>query len=476
MKKLLLAVVAVAAMESFGMDYDTWAMESNVSPFTATSRCWRVTLSTNGNVAPDITAIESLPDNPDPSTLDSAGLLGMLLKSGYPIKKLQFRSTTGDAVSGIKTIILSENTYPEGLELRGLTALTDIRTTSDKYPHEISVNKLSQEYAFQNLKVTGAYVFKDLTASIGKGVFYGSCFSDVRLKGSFSGFSSTMTFQNCTNLSYFAAESTLPLTTLCAETAFNNTKLEYVYFPNVQALGKSAFAGNSNLKEVILPSVTSFGTETGIGSCANLWNVVFGTTEPMVISGKNARNSFGSADNPRMVFNTKVKPTFSGSNYFLLDAVPKLVVYVRKEADWKSVNDPTHCAVVEQSGDKYYWRSGSGVTSWQHELRFMDTAVKLNVQTNGVTVFTTILPGMSGEDAVYTMPKTMVLPPEAKISSVQSLTPGVSAVRSADKQGISVTVPAALFPTPDDNETKDLEVNVSFTPLFGDSGLAITIK
>lgn len=476
MKRLMLSIAAVAAMESFGMDYDTWAMESRTSPFTATSRCWRVTLSTDGNVAPDITAIESLPDNPDPSTLDSAGLLGMLLKANFPIKKLQFRSTTGDAVSGIKTIILSENTYPEGLELRGLTALTEIRTTSDKYPHEISVNKLSQEYAFENLKVTGAYVFKDLTTSIGKGVFKGSCFSDVRLKGSFSGFSSTMTFQNCTNLSYFAAESTSSLTALCTETAFSNTKLEYVYFPEVQTLGKSALMANPSLKEVILPSVTLFGAETGIGGCANLWNVVFGTTEQMTISGKNARSSFGSADNPRMIFNTKVKPTFSGSNYFLVDAATKLVVYVRKEAEWKSVNDSTHYAVVEESGGRYYWRSGTGVTGGQHELRFMDTAVKLNVQMNGVTVFTTILPGMSGEDAAYTVPKLMLLPPEAKMSSVQSLTEGVMAAISSDKQGIAVTVPATLFPDPSDSETKDLEVNVSVAQLFGEPGLTIIFR
>jgi len=118
-KHILLSVASLGlALQSFGLEYDAWAMESNVSPYTATSRYWRVTFNGNGSSSPLITDIESLPGNPDPSTFDSVGLLGMQLKSGVRLSSLMIENpAVSESVSGITTVILSETTYAQ-LELK----------------------------------------------------------------------------------------------------------------------------------------------------------------------------------------------------------------------------------------------------------------------------------------------------------------------------------------------------------------------
>lgn len=473
MKAFLSILVILASVCSLRAD---WAMESMTSPYTATNDHWRVTLSKIDNTNPNITNVSSLPGNPDPSTLDVEGLFNMPMKDSEPSHRmnvLTMSSTDGD-VGSITTVIVATNTY-SSMRLSSLSNLADLRTKSEENPYLIRVSSLP-EYAFLNTKLASVNEF--VVGSVGKQAFRNTKVGEFILRGNFSSFASSGTFQECPNLTNLMLYTSSPFTAI-KNSDFNSSGMTFAYFPDVTSIDTSAFNGCGSLTDAVFPSVTSFGSETAFGSCSKLENVVFGTTNQITISGKNFRSSFGSAVDPKVIINTKVTPVFAGSLFFFVDANAKMKLHVRKEAGWKTVNDYTHCAVVEESDGKYYFRSGVGATSWQKEMVFMDIAINLNVQMGGDTVFKTIISAKPDVGSEYTMPRLMILPPGVKIRHVQSDTAGVTASIVGDGDGVHVSIPASIYPTPDENETKDLVVNVSFDTSdepVSKSGLVIIVR
>ena len=221
---------------------------------------------------------------------------------------------------------------------------------------------------------------------------------------------------------------------------------DIVNLPNCTSLGNYAFR-HTGFPFVNLMSVTSVGSAM-FASCASLDRLVFGSeTAPTFTyvnnKGELFQSAFGSVSAPVVIWNAKTAPTSLRKESFLYVTDNKVTNYVRKEATgWATFAENIKQKFVS-----------------------MDTAFKVNLRLDNKVVMTTLMPGVSGENSVWTIPAGWFLEPgktfgEGTVKDASgTVIDGASAIPDGTGLNLTITLPASRVASVD-GTTQDDEVFV----------------
>ena len=244
--------------------------------------------------------------------------------------------------------------------------------------------------------------------------------------------------------------------------------LKWVYFPELTDMfGGSAFSECLDLRDAYLPSVTNVAA-TSFSSNESLTNLVLGGESIAFAGQKTFNNAFASDCGVRVLWNAKTKPDLSAASGWLLNGHSKDIThFVRKEADWTTLQDSSHGMYVATNPSGVLVLSSSdsanNIKNSKNLVKMMDSVVTINFYEGEDLIFKTMLPGMIGEDAGYTLRSEIPYVAPTVFATASADVPGVVA-RVADKgANLEITVPASVLPAADESETQDLTVNISVT-------------
>ena len=303
------------------------------------------------------------------------------------------------------------------------------------------------------------------------------------------------TFAECPNLTGIIS---VPLATFLGNSTFNKTPmtglradslnagnqgdglsdcdgLTFISLPSMTCVASYMLRYCDNLAIANFPVVTSFYGNEALAQCPNLKYVVFGSEDALAMKGKTFYNSFKNHDGT-VVWNTKTVPTFTNGDY-TFESCGTVVNYVRKEAGWAALNDSSHKAVVEDVDGTLYFRRASGNTSNQEVVRPMDTVIALTLTRNGDSVLETLVPGVDGEAATFTVNAFDIFPTGTSFNEATPDVDGVTAQITNGGQTLVITVPASVQPAPSDSETKEMSLGVAVVAgSQSDCNVTVTIK
>lgn len=253
-----------------------------------------------------------------------------------------------------------------------------------------------------------------------------------------------------------------------------------VDLPNCASVGEYSFR-DTGIPFVNLMSVTSLGKYC-FYECKGLSRVVFGAESFASMIGTDilSGNAFNQASDASVIWNCKTLPTFNGPCFRDLGKETKRITnYVRKEANW-FVENMASRPYVKNDGEEwclYDWNN----KSVRQPLVAMDTVFKVNLRLGGEVVSTTLMPGVAGEDSVWTISADWFLPPGAtygtgSVKDVDgTVIPGASATPMDSGKKLSITLPQSLVLT-DASTTLESEVFVDLAAIQNeDSHVTVTI-
>ena len=221
---------------------------------------------------------------------------------------------------------------------------------------------------------------------------------------------------------------------------------DIVDLPNCTSLGNYAFR-HTGFPFVNLMSVTSVGSAM-FANCASLDRLVFGSeTAPTFTyvnnKGELFQSAFGSVSAPVIIWNAKTAPASLRNESFLYVTDNKVTNYVRKEATgWASIAENIKQNFVS-----------------------MDTAFKVNLRLGDKVVLTTLMPGVSGENSVWTIPASWFLAAGQTFAegmvrdSTDVLISGASAIPDSSGLNLTITLPSSRVVSVD-GTTQEAEVFV----------------
>ena len=252
--------------------------------------------------------------------------------------------------------------------------------------------------------------------------------------------------------------------------------LTFISLPAMTCVASCMLRYCDNLAIANFPVVTSFYGNEALAQCPNLKYVVFGSEDALAMKGKTFYNSFKNHDGA-VVWNTKTVPTFTDTGNYTFESCGTVVNYVRKEAGWAGLNDSSHKAVVEDVDGTLYFRRASGNTSNQEVVRPMDTVIALTLTRNGDSVLETLVPGVDGEAATFTVNAFDIFPTGTSFNEATPDVDGVTAQITNGGQTLVITVPASVQPAPSDSETKEMSLGVAVVAgSQSDCNVSVTIK
>lgn len=244
--------------------------------------------------------------------------------------------------------------------------------------------------------------------------------------------------------------------------------LKWAYFPELTDMfGASAFASCLDLRDIYLPSVTNVAASS-FSSCSSITNLVLGGESIVFIGQKAFENAFASDQDVRILWNAKTKPDLSAASGWLLNGHSKDIKhFVRKEADWTTLQDSSHGMYVATNPSGVLVVSSSdnanNIKNSKNLVKMMDSVVTINFYEGEDLIFKTMLPGMSGEDTGYTLRPEIPYVAPTVFATASADVPGVVANVIDGGKNLEITVPASVLPAADESETQDLTVNISVT-------------
>ena len=220
---------------------------------------------------------------------------------------------------------------------------------------------------------------------------------------------------------------------------------DFIDLPKCTTIGNFSFR-NTGVPFANLMSVTSIGAGL-FAQCASLERVVFGSEDQPTLAydskGGLFQSAFGSATSPVVIWNAKTAPASLPENGFSASSNYKFTNYVRKEATgWSSLT----------SGVKQNFVS-------------MDTVFTVHLRLDGETVITTLMPGVSGENSVWTIPASWFLGAgktfgEGAVKNASEVAiDGATALPDGTGLNLTITLPSSLVQSVA-GTTQDIEVFV----------------
>lgn len=429
MKKYLSSVLAAAIsallLTPASAEHE-WGIDKSTATWGLSNDLWRVDGSFNNNCL-SISTITPTASNPDPTTLDISGLHGFIYNS-KPLNQIQCWANS-PTCAGIKSLVISDQTYTSFVCRNSqMPDLEEVRTTNADFPHRFSINTLAQG-ALNCSKLEGDYEFVDVS-SIVKEAFNGVNASSFKLSGSFSKLETKTFFMShkiksvdlvtsgvITSLPDYLAgdwgDKSAPADPVqLASFTLNGAPLlrassivsigqhsmphcamltDIIDLPYCTSIGNYGLRGNSSIPFVNLMGVTTL-SRAALREFASADRVVLGDKGPLTIGIELFYGSFVNSLSPSVIWNSTTVPSGSivestfggiGDNH--------LTNYVRKEAraGWDS-------ALASQPKIKQNFVS-------------MDTVFKVNLRLGDQVVMTTLMPGVSGENSVWTIPASWFL-------------------------------------------------------------------
>ena len=485
MKKRFLAflVAVLGITSSFPLFAEhEWGIDKSTATWGLSNDLWRVDGSFNNNCL-SISTVTPTASNPDPTTLDISGLHGFTY-NGKPLNQIQCWNNS-PTCAGIKSLVISDQTYTSFVCRNSqMPDLEEVRTPNADYPHRFSINTLAQG-ALNCQKLEGDYEFVDVT-SIVKEAFNGIKASSFRLSGSFSKLETKTFFAShkiksidlvtsgvITSLpEYFAGDwgnqnppaDPVQLTSFTLNgasilrsssiTSIANQSMPHcasltdiIDLPNCTSIGEYALRGNSSIPFVNLMGVTSL-SRNALRGFASAGRIVLGSKATVTLGVDQFYGSFVNSSNPSIVWNSESVPSGSiAESTFGGIGDNRLTNYVRKEAraGWDS-------ALASQPKIKQNFVS-------------MDTVFKVNLRLDDKVVMTTLMPGVSGEDSVWTIQAGWFLEPgktfgEGTVTDASgTVVDGASATPDGTGLNLTITLPASRVASVD-GTTQDDEVFV----------------
>lgn len=474
MKKLLLAVVALCAMSILpAFAEHEWSDNGNVIE----NDLWTLNASWSSGT---LTLNGATPKDGSLTTLDVSemNIGGTALNS--------INSWQGKNIQTVKKLIIPSQLNNLTTEGSAIPSLEEVCTSDGG--HEFSVKNWGKSI-FNNTKLAGDYVVNGIAtfgaANNGNGAFY-NCplLNSLEFNGTYSAI-----YQNVAFLSYglksisFNTTGTITeipssvyghygdqsssstpcqLTSLtlngkpmlrCADIVKVGSSViphaslytDIVDLPNCGTVGDFAFR-NTGVPFANLMSVTSIGA--GIfANCGPLERVVFGSESQPTLAyhqkGGLFQGAFGSTTAPVVIWNAKTAPASLPENGFWASSNYKFTNYIRKEATgWASL-----------------------ISGVKQNFVSMDTAFKVNLRLDDKVVMTTLMPGVSGEDSVWTIQAGWFLEPGKTfgVGTVKdasgTVIDGASATPDGTGLNLTITLPASRVASVD-GTTQDDEVFV----------------
>lgn len=434
---------------------------------------------------------------PKVAGLTELDVSGMVLYS-KPLSSINCWGSAG--IKTVKKLIIPDTMTNLTIENGGMTTLEELCSVDGG--HELSINLWGKGIATKTA-ITGEYVIKDVTnMSAQKSGAFAWCpnLTSVEFRGSFPSIGEQLVFGSTGLKSLaFMTTSTITITppnmcgyygdqtgdampyelttvTMNGASMFRSDDLvaigsatlahcekfaEIIDLPNCSSVGDYAFR-HTGIPFANLMGVTSIGA--GIfAQCASLERVVFGSEDQPTLAyqdkGGLFQSAFGSAVDPSVVWNAKTAPASLPANGFWASSDYKFTNYIRKEAtDWASL-----------------------ISGIKQNFVPMDTVFKVDLRLDGEPMMTTLMPGVAGEDSVWTISADWFLPPGAtygtgSVKDVDgTVIPGASATPMDSGKKLSITLPQSLVQT-DASTTLESEVFVDLAAIQNeDSHVTVTI-
>ena len=345
--------------------------------------------------------------------------------------------------------------------------ITKINTGAFRYCENLAVENVTlancttlSSHVFRGCNGLTGNVELPLLTSIGERTF-AEC---VNLKGRVSipkltGFGNT-TFGSS---AISAIEMPLFKTTNQGSGLSNCDNLRLAYFPAMSSCPQAFLKYCDNLTHVVFPAMTAMQANEGLAECPNLQTVVLGG-ETLTAKGKLFFKSFGNAKSPYIVWNYATLPSFTVTDYtFDNVAAGKVVNYVRKEANWETLQDASHKAYVVDSDGELYFRKNATDASNQQPVKAMDTAVAVEIATADATLMKTIIPLAGGVEGELTLFVGDLFASGFAFTSAAADVEGVTAAIYDEGQHLRITVPASVCPEPSNEKTNDMSMKITLT-------------
>ena len=510
MKKLfssVLAAVFSVCMLTPAFAEHEWGIDKSTGTWGLTNDLWRIDGALN-NGSLNVTSATPLPGNPDVTTLDISGLYGFVWKAGAPYYDF---ICWGGSFEDIKTLIISDQTYTKFLCRKAqMPNLTEVRTHNSENPHRFSI-RTTQQGLVNSSNFEGEYEITDMS-DMSTDIFSNTKVSKLKISGSYSTVG-TSSFFNCPNLMDVELNTTAESVTLAnylfgyygdraapsdyllRSVTLNGVSLtrsrqvvkvpfcmlskctrysDGVDLPNCTYVDEYAFCHAESIPFVNLMSATVLKRYC-LDSCTGLTRVVFGAEGFSEAIGTDIMNSIGTGSaepSVDVIWNCKTKPQMGGPLCRNLDKSQKRVCnYVRKEAGWL-VENMSSRPYVKYDGTEWCVYDWSNQTVRQ-PLIAMDTVFKVHLRIDGQDVMTTLMPGVSGEDAVWTIPAKWFLAAgqtfgEGAVTEVGGATvTGASAMPDHSGLHLTITLPASRIASVD-GVTQDDEVFVDLSVIEHD--------
>ena len=243
----------------------------------------------------------------------------------------------------------------------------------------------------------------------------------------------------------------------------NCDNLRLAYFPAMSSCPQSFLKYCDNLTHVVFPAMTAMQGNEGLAECPNLQTVVLGG-ETLTAKGKLFCKSFGNAESPYIVWNYATLPSFTATDYtFDNVAAGKVVNYVRKEANWETLQDASHNAYVANVDGVLYFRRNATNANNQQPVKAMDTAVAVEIATADATLMKTIIPIAGGVEGELTLFVGDLFASGFAFTSAAADVDGVTTAIYDEGQHLRITVPASVCPEPSNEKTNDMSVKLTLT-------------
>ena len=494
---VLAAVLSLGSAPSALAEHE-WGIDKSTTSWGLTNDLWRIDGSFSSGTL-GITGLTPTAANKDPAILDVSGLYGFVY-NGTPLTKFQCWS---GSFPTIETLVISDATYGSFV-CRGaqMPNLEEVRTPNADDPHRFSVNTLMQG-ALNCPNLAGNYEFVDVS-SIVKESFSGVKASGFKLSGNFTKLEmktfytsykiksiDLVTSGTITSLPEYLVghwgnqtQSLIPEPVQLTSFTLNGTPIlrspsitsignqsmshcalysDIVDLPNCASIGEYALRGSRSVPFVNLMGITSLSKEA-LREFASAERIVFGNKAELTMGDNQFYGSFVDSSVPSVIWNSTTVPnggivesTFGGigDNH--------LTNYIRKEAraGWDA-------ALAAQPKIKQNFVS-------------MDTVFTVKLRLADEVVMTTLMPGVAGEDSVWTISADWFLPPGATFGtgSVKdvdgTVIPGASATPMDSGKKLSITLPQSLVLT-DASTTLESEVFVDLAVIQNeDSHVTVTI-
>lgn len=387
-------------------------------------------------------------------------------------------------ITTVKKLVIPDTMTNMTIENGGMPTLEELCTADGG--HELSINTWGKGIATKTA-ITGEYVIKDVSnMSAQKNGAFALCpnITGVEFIGTFSSIGEQLVFGS-TGLKSLALTTTSKITatppnmcgyygdqtgdsktyelasvTMNGAPLFRNGDLttigsatlahcekftDVIDLPNCGTVGDYAFR-HTGVPFANLMSATSIGA--GIfAQCASLERVVFGSEAQPTLTynqkGGLFQSAFGSATAPVVIWNAKTAPASLPQNGFWASSDYKFTNYIRKEATgWASL-----------------------ISGVKQNFVSMDTVFKVNIRLDNNVVMTTLMPGVSGQNSVWTIPASWFLEAgktfgEGAVKDAGgTVIDGASATPDGTGLNLTITLPASRVESVD-GTTYDDEIFV----------------